>query len=187
MTRTWSYGRSGPSASERHLIILARAAAYSTLFIGVLLILLPGRILAWSGMTRPATFGPPDLAGAGLTGLAGALALWCIGTFVVVGKGTPAPFDPPRRLVVRGPYRFVRNPMYLGAGLAIWGAALVYRSLALFSYGAVFLLAMHALVVAYEEPTLERAFGEEYAAYRLRVPRWLPPFGAGLWRSPERS
>ncbi|HSE52948.1 MAG TPA: isoprenylcysteine carboxylmethyltransferase family protein [Gemmatimonadales bacterium] len=137
-------------------------------------------------MTRPATFGPIDLAGAGLAGLGGALALWCIGTFVVVGKGTPAPFDPPRRLVARGPYRLVRNPMYLGAGLAIWGAALVYRSLALFGYGAVFLLAMNALVVAYEEPTLERAFGEEYAAYRARVPRWLPHFRAGRWRSPER-
>jgi protein-S-isoprenylcysteine O-methyltransferase Ste14 len=158
------------------LFILARATAYSTLFIGVLLILMPGRILAWSGVTRPATFGPLEVAGAGLTGLAAALAVWCIGTFVVVGKGTPAPFDPPRRLVVRGPYRLVRNPMYLGAGLAIWGAALVYRSVALFSYGAGFLLVMHALVVGYEEPTLERAFGEDYAAYRVRVPRWLPHF-----------
>ena len=64
----------------------------------------------------------------------GALALWCILAFALVGKGTPAPFDPPRRLVVAGPYRYVRNPMYIGAGLALTGAAMFYGSLRLLSY-----------------------------------------------------
>jgi protein-S-isoprenylcysteine O-methyltransferase Ste14 len=156
------------------MLVLARAVTYSTLFIGLLLVFLPGRILTWSGMTRPSTLGLVEAAGIGLTGIGGALALWCILTFVAVGKGTPAPFDPPRKLVIRGPYRFVRNPMYIGAVLAIWGGSLFYRSLSLLGYGVAFLLATHVFVIRYEEPTLARLFGEEYSAYRSRVARWFP-------------
>ncbi len=103
-----------------------------------------------------------------------AVALWCILTFVVVGKGTPAPFDPPRQLVMRGPYRLVRNPMYLGAGLALCGAAIFYRSPALLGYVLALAVITHAFVVWYEEPTLRRLFGTDYEAYRSRVRRWLP-------------
>jgi protein-S-isoprenylcysteine O-methyltransferase Ste14 len=103
-----------------------------------------------------------------------ALAVWCILSFAFLGRGTPAPFDPPRRLVLRGPYRYVRNPMYLGAALALAGAALFYRSGALLAYTGAFLLVMHAFVVWYEEPTLRRTFGESYEAYRRQVRRWLP-------------
>lgn len=106
--------------------------------------------------------------------MGGAIALWCIVTFALVGKGTPAPFDPPRKLVVRGPYQYVRNPMYLGAALALMGAAVFYRSNQLLAYVAVFLLVTHVFVVWYEEPTLARLFGDEYAAYCARVRRWLP-------------
>jgi len=118
------------------------------------------------------------VAGA-LVGVAGgALALWCILAFALVGKGTPAPFDPPRRLVVAGPYRYVRNPMYIGAGLALTGAAMFYGSLRLLGYVGLFLLATHAFVVLYEEPTLTRLFGQQYRAYQTRVRRWLPRFAA---------
>jgi protein-S-isoprenylcysteine O-methyltransferase Ste14 len=102
------------------------------------------------------------------------LALWCVVTFVAIGKGTPAPFDPPRRLVVRGPYRFVRNPMYLGGALALAGAALFYQSLLLLAYGSIFLFAACLFVLFYEEPTLRRTFGADYEAYRRHVGRWLP-------------
>jgi len=108
------------------------------------------------------------------------LAVSCIVTFALIGKGTPAPFDPPRRLVVRGPYRFVRNPMYLGAALAMAGAALYYQSLALLAYVVVFLVATHLFVAAYEEPTLRRAFGDDYSAYCGRVGRWFPRSRAHL-------
>jgi protein-S-isoprenylcysteine O-methyltransferase Ste14 len=106
-------------------------------------------------------------------GLGAAVALWCVFTFVFIGKGTPAPFDPPRRLVIRGPYRFVRNPMYIGAGLALTGAALFYQSWSLFAYTALFFLATHLFVVFYKEPTLRRTFGPEYQAYCRRVGRWM--------------
>jgi protein-S-isoprenylcysteine O-methyltransferase Ste14 len=100
--------------------------------------------------------------------------VWCIVTFAWIGKGTPAPFDPPHRLVVRGPYRFVRNPMYIGGAVTLAGAALFYRSLFLLAYGCLFLLAACLFVLFYEEPTLRRTFGIDYDAYCRRVSRWLP-------------
>jgi protein-S-isoprenylcysteine O-methyltransferase Ste14 len=154
--------------------ILIRAVTYATLFVGVLLVFLPARILASAGITRPVTFGPSAITGMALATAGALLALWCVVTFALVGKGTPAPFDPPRRLVVTGPYRYLRNPMYLGAVLALAGAALFYSSVALLAYAVLFLSAAHFFVLGYEEPTLTRLFGEDYHAYRTRVRRWLP-------------
>ena len=135
---------------------------------------LPGRVLSWSGIVRPAGIGAAQAAGM-LVGASGAmLALWCIATFILIGRGTPAPFDPPRRLVVVGPYRLVRNPMYIGAALALAGAALFYESWALLGYCAAFALATHLFVVTYEEPTLRATFGDPYVRYCQRVRRWWP-------------
>ena len=105
------------------MFVVFRAITYATLFIGFLLVFLPARVLAWSGIVRPAALGAAQLAGIVVGASGAALAVWCIITFAVTGRGTPAPFDPPRRLVVVGPYRLVRNPMYVGAGLALAGAA----------------------------------------------------------------
>ena len=96
------------------MFVLARAATYSVLFIGLLLVFLPGRILASTGIVQPAAIGPWQVVGMVVGASGGALALTCIFTFVFVGRGTPAPFDPPRQLVVQGPYRLIRNPMYVG-------------------------------------------------------------------------
>jgi protein-S-isoprenylcysteine O-methyltransferase Ste14 len=154
--------------------VLIRAMTYATLFIGVVLVYLPARALSWAGVARPARLGLPQLLGYGV-GVSGAvLAVWCILSFALIGRGTPAPFDPPRRLVVRGPYRYVRNPMYLGASLALAGAALFYQSSALLAYAVVFLLLMHVFVVWYEEPTLRQTFGQDYEAYCQQVRRWWP-------------
>src|SRR6478672_2681861 len=78
-------------------------------------------------VVAPATSGAPQVAGMIMVTIGTAIALWCVFTFVFIGKGTPAPFDPPRKLVIRGPYRFVRNPMYIGAGMTLAGAALFLR------------------------------------------------------------
>jgi protein-S-isoprenylcysteine O-methyltransferase Ste14 len=147
---------------------------YAALFIGFVLLFLPARVLSWSGVHRPPALGAPQVA-ALIVGAAGAaLALWCVGTLAVVGRGTPAPFDPPRRLVVRGPYRLVRNPMYLGATVALGAAALFYQSAALLAFTALFFAATHLFVVGYEEPTLRGSFGAEYDAYCREVGRWWP-------------
>jgi len=159
-----------------YTFVLARAATYATLFVGLLLVFLPRRILQSSGIVPPITVGFVEVAGILVSVAGAAFALWCILAFAIVGKGTPAPFDPPRQLVVAGPYRYVRNPMYIGAGLALAGAALFYRSLPLLGYVGLFLLATHAFIVFYEEPTLTRLFGQQYRAYQMRVRRWLPRF-----------
>ncbi len=80
------------------------------------------------GRLRSASTGGPQVAGMIVVAIGTAIALWCVFTFVFIGKGTPAPFDPPRKLVIRGPYRFVRNPMYIGAGMTLAGAVLYYQS-----------------------------------------------------------
>ena len=158
------------------MFVLMRAATYATLFVGLLLVFLPARVLSWSGVVGPARIGVPQMVGVSVGAAGAALALWCIFTFVFVGRGTPAPFDPPRRLVVRGPYRVVRNPMYIGAGSALIGAALFYWSGQLLVYSGLFILVTHVFVVLYEEPTLRRMFGEEYMEYCRRVRRWWPRF-----------
>ena len=156
------------------LFVLVRAITYAALFIGFVLVYLPGRFLSWSGIVAPASTRAPQVAGMLTVTIGTAIALWCVFTFVFIGKGTPAPFDPPRKLVIRGPYRFVRNPMYMGAGMTLAGAALYYQSLSIFIYACLFFLITHLFVVLYEEPTLRRTFGDEYEAYFGRVSRRLP-------------
>jgi protein-S-isoprenylcysteine O-methyltransferase Ste14 len=96
--------------------------------------------------------------------------------FALRGQGTPAPIDPPKRLVVEGPYRIVRNPMYWSVALVMMGEALAFRSLALAEIGGVFFACTVLFVMAYEEPILRQKFGAEYEAYCQRVPRWIPRF-----------
>jgi protein-S-isoprenylcysteine O-methyltransferase Ste14 len=150
---------------------LARTVVYASLFIGLVLVYLPAQLL---GIARPPEALATRLLGVAVASSGGVLAVWSILSVAVLGRGTPAPFDPPVRLVVRGPYRFVRNPMYIGAGLALLGAALLYQSLALLAYGVGFFATTHLFVVAYEEPTLRRTFGAEYDAYLASTGRWLP-------------
>lgn len=153
---------------------LARAITYAALFIGFFLVYLPARILARAGIGSPATLGPPQVAGGLLAAAGAALAVTCVLVFATVGKGTPAPFDPPRRLVVRGPYAWIRNPMYVGAWLALAGAALYFESVALLVFDGLLIVATVGFVLAYEEPTLRRLFGDEYDRYCAAVGRWLP-------------
>ncbi|WP_266169742.1 methyltransferase family protein [Dyella subtropica] len=100
--------------------------------------------------------------------------LWCVGAFALVGQGTPAPFDAPREFVGVGLYRYVRNPMYLGAIAVISGAGLMLRSPSAVAVAGLFALLAHAFALLHEEPALERRFGESYRRYKASVNRWLP-------------
>ena len=159
---------------EMNMFVLIRTVTYAVLFISLVFIFVPGRLLSWSRIVRPDTIEAQQVAGMAIGASGAAVALWCVFTFATIGRGTPAPFDPPRRLVIQGPYRFVRNPMYIGAGFALGGAALFYESLPLLGYAGVFVLATHLFVVLYEEPTLRRTFGQEYGEYCRNVGRWRP-------------
>jgi protein-S-isoprenylcysteine O-methyltransferase Ste14 len=104
-----------------------------------------------------------------------ACAFW---GFALRGKGTPAIFDPPKKLVEEGPYRIVRNPMYWSVALVMLGEGLVFHSLTLVELAAAFFVAANLFVLFYEEPHLKRVFDVQYEEYCRRVPRWLPRFKA---------
>ena len=109
------------------------------------------------------------------TGSVGAvITAWCVGMFITQGKGTPAPFDPPRKFVSRGPYRYMRNPMYVGALMVILGGGMILGSPSIIGLSIVFGLLAHVFVLLYEEPVLEKKFGDSYRAYCSAVNRWAP-------------
>jgi protein-S-isoprenylcysteine O-methyltransferase Ste14 len=102
------------------------------------------------------------------------LYFWCAGAFTFIGKGTPAPIDAPKFLVREGPYRRVRNPMYIAVLSTIIGEAIFFHSLLLVGYALLVGVVVHLFVVFVEEPSLRRQFGESYETYLRMVPRWLP-------------
>lgn len=156
------------------MFVLMRALTYAAVFVGLFLVFMPASILSRTGVTMPESPGVPQVAGMFIAAAGAILVVWCVLGFALIGRGTPAPFDPPRRLVARGPYRFMRNPMYLGAALVLGGAALYFTSLALLGFTALFVLGAHLFAVKYEEPRLRRKFGDEYREYSSRVHRWRP-------------
>lgn len=161
------------------LFLALRATLYASGFVALWtwLAVSMGPLDARLGGPLPAWLRP---LGAALAVAGAPLALWCVALFVTAGHGTPAPFDAPRRFVAVGPYRWVRNPMYVGgigllAGLGLWVRSPGMLLLALLALGL-----SHLFVVLYEEPALTRRFGDSYRTYRQRVHRWIPrPPGRG--------
>jgi protein-S-isoprenylcysteine O-methyltransferase Ste14 len=103
-----------------------------------------------------------------------ALYLWCVWNFAAVGRGTPGLWDAPTRVVATGPYRWVRNPIYIGALLVVAGEAWLWWSLPVLAYAGAMAVFCHVFVTGYEERRLARRFGPAYAEYRHAVPRWIP-------------
>ncbi len=129
----------------------------------------PSHVLFWVGVAAAAK---------GLT-----LMVWTMRDFVRHGKGTPAPWAPPQRLVVRGPYRHVRNPMISGVMLVLLAESLILRSLPVGLWLAVLVAANMIYMPLSEEPGLEKRFGDAYRLYKANVPRWFPRMSA--WRAPD--
>src|SRR6266700_7686017 len=119
---------------------------------------------------------PTQLLGLVCIGVGVALLAVCIFEFARSGRGTLSPVDAPRHLVVRGLYRYVRNPMYLSVTMIILGEALVVHSVALAGYWAVWFVCANLFVIVYEEPALRQRFGESYDEYTQKVGRWIPRF-----------
>jgi protein-S-isoprenylcysteine O-methyltransferase Ste14 len=148
-------------------------------------ILVPGMVAVAVPYWLLGSGGRPDSSwwpiGALLIASGAALYLWCAWAFVTAGQGTPAPVDPPQRLVAAGLYRMVRNPMYVGVVLILLGESIVFASLTLLGYALLAWLCCHLFVVLYEEPVLRRKFGRSYKEYCKSVPRWIPRARAGCW------
>ena len=116
----------------------------------------------------------PVAAGGALIAAGLALWWWTVRLFARVGRGTLAPWDPTRRLVVEGPYRHVRNPMISAVAGVLLGEALLFGSTELLVWFGAFLAVNTAYFVLVEEPGLARRFGDEYVEYKRTVPRWIP-------------
>jgi protein-S-isoprenylcysteine O-methyltransferase Ste14 len=134
-----------------------------------------GVYVPWLILTRHGA-SPAPVAGyaAAVIALGVLLYLWCVWVFATAGRGTPGVWDPPRRFVAVGPYRWVRNPIYLAALLIVGGEAWLFGSAQVLLYAAVLAAGFHLLVTGYEERTLRARFGDQYETYRRTVRRWVP-------------
>ena len=155
------------------MLLFFKNALFTILVPGTVAFYLPYAI----GTRRLAVSAPGPtrlIAAAPLLLIGSAIYLWCLWDFAITGRGTPAPIDPPKELVVRGLYRTVRNPMYVGVLLTIAGWLALFQSWALLAYAAAVGALFHAFVVLVEEPMLQRRFGAAYDTYRRKVRRWWP-------------
>lgn len=146
---------------------------------GTVAVLVPALLVWGTHGTRwaaamPGAGAPQAWLGVALIAAGMTVVAWTGRLFAEVGKGTPAPWDPPLRLVVAGPYRHVRNPMISAVGAILAGEALVLGSWPVAVWAALFLAANMAYFPLVEEKALERRFGADYRVYRANVPRWLP-------------
>lgn len=121
-------------------------------------------------------------AGLAVFAIGFSLFAWCVWLFGRVGQGTLAPWDPPRRFVAVGPYRYVRNPMISGVATMLVGEAIFFASLPLALWALAFIVVNQVYFVLSEEPSLERRYGPRYRAYKAAVPRWAPRFTP--WEAP---
>ena len=143
---------------------------------GMVAVLIPATILYCTGVAWPPSPWNIVLPVVGsvliLVGLI--LMAWTIGLFVTVGKGTLAPWNPPQKLVVRGVYRHVRNPMITGVLCILLGESVFFGSLPLLGLFAFGLILNLIYIPLSEEPGLARRFGDDYLLYKKNVPRWIP-------------
>jgi protein-S-isoprenylcysteine O-methyltransferase Ste14 len=151
-----------------------RALIFVVLLPGTVAIGVPALLLSTGAEIHSFDIGWLRLLGAGPLTLGATLLFWCVADFAFVGRGTLAPVDAPTTLVMTGPYRLVRNPMYVAVVLIILSEALLFESLTLVVYGLALWSISHLFVVSFEEPALSRSFGAQYASYRSSVSRWLP-------------
>jgi protein-S-isoprenylcysteine O-methyltransferase Ste14 len=163
---------------------VAGTAAFLVAAPGTVVGLLPWLITGWQrGHWGPAA----AVAGAVLTAAGCGFLLYAFGQFAFEGTGTPAPPAPTEHLVVRGLYRYVRNPMYLAVLSGVAGQALLLGRPVLLGYAAVVAVAVASFVHWYEEPALAKRYGEEYLAYRARVPGWVPARPGSQTRRARRA
>jgi protein-S-isoprenylcysteine O-methyltransferase Ste14 len=161
------------------MILFLKNLAFTVLVPGTVAIAVP--LLIARNQGADARLGP----GATLLLLAGAgIYFWCVWDFATFGRGTPAPIDAPKRLVVRGLYHYTRNPMYLGVLTTILGWTVLFREGWLLLYALCVGTLFHLFVRLYEEPHLAKVFGTDYAEYRARVSRWIPVLRRGAGGSP---
>lgn len=155
-----------------------RSLVWTVLVPGLVAGYVPWRVFGLSRV-RLDLLNPLHLIGVACIGLGVAFLAACIWEFARRGRGTLAPVDAPRELVVQGLYRYVRNPMYLSVATIGAGELLLAPSRGLLVYWTVWFIVVNLFVILYEEPTLRQRFGPSYERYTHQVGRWLPRFRSG--------
>ena len=155
-------------------MLALRSLFFTLLLPGSVTLLIPYLLLSSGIEPIPSRLEPFRFVGLVPILIGALILLRCIWDFAVTGRGTVAPVDPPTTLVVRGLYRYVRNPIYVSVLLIVLGEAILFQSLRLVIYAVILWLFFHLVVVLYEEPTLRGNFGSEYEAYLRSVGRWIP-------------
>ena len=157
----------------QRLFAVLRTAFFASLFIALWTYLIPRWVAGPKLIPLAARWSPGAIV---LLAIGAAIMARCFWDFAWYGLGTPAPWDAPRRLVVRGLYRYVRNPMYLGLLFALAGEAVLLPGIAGVMLGtlAAFWILTTIFVLVYEEPALRARFGDEYLDYCRNVRRWIP-------------
>jgi protein-S-isoprenylcysteine O-methyltransferase Ste14 len=158
----------------RKVVTVVGSAAFLVIAPGFVAGLVPWWISGWRLQPSLLGFRPFRFVGGILMTLGAVGLLDSFWRFAVEGLGTPAPVLPTRYLVVRGLYRYVRNPMYVAVVSAIVGQALVFGNVGLLVYGGLVWLLFHVFVLVYEEPKLRASFGTDYDLFCAGVPRWIP-------------
>ena len=154
--------------------MLALRSLFFTIVVpGTVTVLIPYLIVSRRRAALPGSWDFPQYVALAPIAVGVAILFQCIWDFARVGRGTLAPVDPPKELVVQGLYRNVRNPMYLGVLILLLGEAMLFESVALLEYAIAWFVVIHLVVVLYEEPALRRRFGESYEDYCRSVRRWL--------------
>ena len=171
--------RGRPSSTESTVALWAKSLLNAALFFSVFMAALP-----WTAhRLLPAALPVPPLLGTrgGAILFAVGIGVWlaCLDAFSRRGRGTPLPMDAPRRLVTDGLFGLVRNPIIAAELMVIWAEALYFASAGIAGYAVLVTLGAHWIVVRVEEPELRERFGESYAAYCRKVPRWIPRLRAG--------
>ena len=158
--------------NSRHVPVWVRAALF--------IVVVPASVAGWipwyaagSPPVAPRASALLAALGAAMVVAGWTVLLICAREFARAGRGTPAPYDPPRSLVTSGLYRFTRNPMYVGVVTAIFGQAIWFQSRDATIYGIAMILAFHIAIRIYEEPRLTKIFGQQYLDYKKSVPRWV--------------
>ena len=157
-------------------MLFLRSIFFTFLFPGVVTVLIPYWLILSRGTGTFSNYQPLRYLGLPLIVFGAAGLLWCIWEFFSEGRGTLAPIDPPKYLVVRGLYRYVRNPMYVSVVVILLGEAIFFMSVAVVIEAVIFILVAHLFVTFYEEPVLRRQFGESYKRYSQTVGRWIPGY-----------
>lgn len=154
-------------------LLFVKILIFTVLVPGTVTVLVPYWILAVDGRVDFPPIGVRQVLALGLGAAGLSIYAWCAWDFGSAGRGTPAPIDPPKELVVRGLYRYTRNPMYVGVLCLLLAESSFFGALPLLVYATVVFAAFQSFVLLYEEPALRRAFGDAYRRYCDSVPRWV--------------